>query len=166
MSNQKLEVLVCGASFVQGRGLDHQVEDPKLWVNQLINNTFDSASINNTALVAKSNEWIFLETMSNLIKKNYDLLIVGWAPIPRFNFHVGLELYDTTTKLDLSKSAHNINNNVIVTGKQLSKIGDELLKIHNDHWDFLKLIKLQFRLFELFRIFKLIINYCLRLLLN
>lgn len=149
MTNQPIEVLVSGASFVRGHGLDHDKDDPKLWVNQLVNNAFDSVSINNVAEVGRDNEWIFLEAMSNLIKKNYDLLIVGWAPIPRFNFHVGLELYDTRTKLDATKTEININNNMTITGKELSKIGDALLRLHNDHWDFLKLVKYVNSLVEL-----------------
>jgi hypothetical protein len=100
-------------------------------------------------MVGRDNEWICLEAINNLIKNDYDLLIVGWAPIPRFNFHVGLELYDTNTKLDLSRDKYCINNDITITGKELNKIGDSLLKIHNDHWDLLKLVKYVNTLIEL-----------------
>jgi hypothetical protein len=140
IDTETFEVLVSGASFVKGYGLEYTSDDPKLWVNQLVQSTFKSAKVNNVAMVGRSNEWIFLEAMSNLIKKNYDLLIVGWAPIPRFNFHVGLELYDVMTKLDASRDYH-LNNYKTVYGKDLVKIKNGLLKIHNDHWDLVKLIQ-------------------------
>lgn len=146
--NKKVEILVSGASFVKGHGLIQESNDPKLWVNQLSKSTFENANICNVAKVGKDNEWIFLEAMSNLIKKDYDLLIVGWAPIPRFNFHAGLELYPVDTKLDGSHDYH-LNNHVTVRGKDLKKIGDGLLRIHNDHWDFLKLVKYVNALIEL-----------------
>jgi hypothetical protein len=57
----------------------------------------------------------------------------------RFNFHVGLELYTVST--NLRNEDININNNVNISGKWLSSLGDNLRKIHNDHWDILNLVK-------------------------
>lgn len=138
--DKKVEVLVSGASFVAGHGLNHTSSDPKLWVNQMIHSTFKNVTINNVATVGRNNEWIFLEAIGNLIKKDYDLLIVGWAPIPRFNFHVGLELYEVSTKFQHNIDYH-INGGMTIFGKDLKKIRDQLFKIHNDHWDLLNLIK-------------------------
>lgn len=86
-----------------------------------------------------NNHWIFLETVTQLIKNTYDIVLVAWTAVPRFNFHVGLELYNTETLLfDMDV---NVNNQQTVSGRWLKSLGDGLRKIQNDHWDYLELVK-------------------------
>jgi hypothetical protein len=134
-----MKVLVVGASWSHGYGLDGGKDDPKLWVNQLVCAAWPNATITNIAQVGKNNDWIFTETISELLKNSYDIVIVGWSVIPRWITNVGLELYATDTHF--SDMDINLHNNETVTGRWLSDIGDRLRKIHNDHWDFLKLVK-------------------------
>lgn len=133
----KIKVLAVGCSMTRGHGLGLESGDPKLWVNRLFPE--EKYKVINLAKTGHNNSWIFLETMSGLLIDTYDIVLVGWSAIPRFNFHVGLELYSVYTMLNEIDVA--INNKVVVSGKCLKTIGDSLRKIHNDHWDFLDLVK-------------------------
>jgi hypothetical protein len=133
----KIKVLVVGCSITKGHGLKCESSDPELWVNRLFPE--EKYEIVNLAKTGHNNSWIFLETMSGLLTDTYDIVLVGWSAIPRFNFHVGLELYSVHTMLN--EIDVNINNKVVVSGKWLKTIGDSLREIHNDHWDFLDLVK-------------------------
>jgi len=132
-----MKVLAVGCSITRGHGLIHTSSDPKLWVNRLFPE--EKYEVVNLAKTGYNNSWIFLETMSGLLTDTYDIILVGWTTIPRFKFHVGLELYSVHTMLD-ELDVH-INNKVVVSGKWLKKIGNSLKEIHNDHWDFLDLVK-------------------------
>ena len=123
--------------MTRGHGLKYESDDLELWVNKLFPG--DKYTVTNKAKTGYNNNWIFLETMSSLLTETYDIILVGWSAIPRFNFYVGLELYSTHTQLIALDI--NLNNNVTISGKWLKTIGDNLIKIHNDHWDFLDLVK-------------------------
>jgi hypothetical protein len=142
--NKKTKVLIVGCSYAVGHGLDLERHDPKLWSNQL----FPDAEISHAGKSGANNNWIFLETISQLQKQYYDIVLVAWSAIPRYNFHVGLELYPVETMLT---NTHNINLNskVTISGKWLESIGNNLNKIHNDHWDLLNLVKYVNTLIEL-----------------
>lgn len=137
--------MVVGCSFAYGAGLRLENQDPSLWVNQL----FSNADLTNVAKTGANNSWIFLETVSQLRKQRYDLVLVAWTAIPRYNFHVGLELYPVHTMLNKASVDVNLNSHVTVSGKWLTSIGDNLNKIHNDHWDLLDLVKYINTLIEL-----------------
>jgi hypothetical protein len=142
--NKKSKVLIVGCSFAYGTGLTLENSDPKLWVNQL----FPAAEITNASKTGANNQWIFLETMSQLRKQNYDIVLVAWSAIPRYNFQVGIELYPVETMLRKSVDI-KLNSNVTIPGKWLDSIGANLDKIHNDHWDLLDLVKYVNTLIEL-----------------
>lgn len=133
------KVLAVGCSFTQGYGLNNTIDDAKLWVNQLYQMTFPAAEIINLSREGANNHWIFLETISALIDDSYDCVIVGWTAIPRYNFNVGLELYNVTTTLDNNRDVNTNSQNY--TKHWLGETGDRLRRMHNDHWDILDLIK-------------------------
>jgi hypothetical protein len=131
------QILAVGCSMTKGHGLEKESQDPKLWVNRI----FESiGTVNNLSMTGRNNR-IFHETMSALLreKNKYDIVLVAWSAIPRYCFHVGLELYPVHTML--SNIDINLNNHVTISGSWLAKIGDNLKKIHNDHWDILDLVK-------------------------
>lgn len=132
------KILAVGCSYTKGHGLDYGSRDPKLWVNQIFQSM---GEVTNLSVTGMNNHWIFMETMSELLrsKKSYDIVLVGWSAIPRYFFQVGLELYSVHTKLD-DRDIH-VNNNVTIPGKWLEKLGNDLKKLHNDHWDLLDLVK-------------------------
>jgi hypothetical protein len=67
-------------------------------------------------------------------------VLVAWSAIPRFNIHAGLELYPVLTRLERSVDV-NVNPGVTYKASWLNQIGDNLRRIHNDHWDTLDLVK-------------------------
>lgn len=136
MINSKKKVLVVGCSFTCGTGLTLERHDSALWINQL----FVDADVTNVAKAGANNQWIFLETMSRLLTQSYDIVLVAWTAIPRYNFHVGLELYPVETMLTDDRDV-NLNSKVTISGKLLKSIGKNLNLIHNDHWDLLDLVK-------------------------
>ena len=129
------KVLVSGCSFTVGCGLDGEKNNPNLWVNQL----FDSSIVKNIALGGRNNHSIFVNTISELMNYDYDLVIVAWSVIPRFNINVGLETYETFC----GPACHydiNVNDNTTFRKEWLNRVGDSLLMLHNDHWDIIYLI--------------------------
>ena len=138
MSNKN--ILVVGCSFTKGAGLRSEDTDDKLWVNQLCDRIWPGCTVTNLAKIGANNSWIFHETLSALLLKKYDAVIVGWTAIPRFNVMIGLELYQTMSMLDSGSIDVNLNT-ATYTGTWLGSLGDDLRKLHNDHWDILDLIK-------------------------
>lgn len=134
------KILVVGCSMTMGYGLQKETQDPKLWVNQIFDGISET-KIYNFSEIGRNNQWIFHETVSAMLRQKnyYDIVIVGWSAIPRYFFHVGLELYSTHTML--SNFDININNHGTISGKWLERIGNDLRKIHNDHWDIVELVK-------------------------
>jgi hypothetical protein len=144
------KILVVGCSMTAGAGLcatvtdpfKIDVTDPNLWVNQLCHQLFDTPQVTNLAITGKNNEWIFNETACALVKDHYDVVLVAWSELGRFNYNIGLESYSTATILSsLGSRDIKINPGVTVSAKWQSKIGDQLRKFLNDHWTILDLIK-------------------------
>lgn len=129
------KVLVSGCSFTMGHGLDREKNNPNLWVNQL----FDSTIVKNIALAGRNNHSIFINTVGEMMNCDYDLVIVAWSVIPRFNFNAGLETYETLTRLEGDYDV-NVNDNITFRREWLKRVGDSLLMLHNDHWDIVSLI--------------------------
>lgn len=132
------KILAVGCSMTRGHGLEKESKDPNLWVNRIFR---EIGEVHNLSMTGRNNQWIFHETLSAILreKNSYDIVLVGWSAIPRYYFHVGLELYSTHTHL--SDIDINVNNGMIFSGKWLQRIRDDLLKFHNDHWDILDVVK-------------------------
>lgn len=103
------KILVSGCSFTMGHGLIDEKNNSRLWVNQL----FEQKNTKNIALAGRNNHSIFINTLGELLSNEYDLVIVAWSTIPRFNFNVNLETYETLTKLT-DEFNININNNFVI----------------------------------------------------
>lgn len=135
------KLLVVGCSFAKGVGLENEDKNPKLWVNQLHQACWPEYELINLSSSGKNNDWIFLETMTALIKEDYEQILIEWTSFPRYVINIGLELYTTQTGLNYGCTDININNNETISGKQLTKLGDELRRFYNAHWDILNLVK-------------------------
>lgn len=131
-------MLVSGCSFTAGYGFDQEKNNPRFWTNQL-SKKLQVHDVCNTAITGVNNRVIFFNTMTELLNNRYDLVIVQWSAIPRFGFNVGLELYSTYTRL-LKPHPMRLVNNQTIPESWFKKIGDDLLKIHHDHWDILELV--------------------------
>jgi hypothetical protein len=142
------KILVVGCSMTNGHGLVATPTDPykldttdsKLWVNHVCRQMCNDPQIVNLAKSGRNNHWIFTETACALAKDSYDIVIVAWSELARYNFNVGLELYPTLTTLGLTQDI-NINPGVTVSAQWLTKLGDQLRRLYNDHWMLLDLIK-------------------------
>jgi len=131
-------MLVAGCSFANGSGLPEEHLNPRIWANQLAAK-IGCVSVHNIAKTGANNHWIFLETVSSLIQNSYDVVVIQWSAIPRYNFKAGLELYNTDTKLD-APSINLVGGDTISTS-WLQETKNRLLRLHNDHWDILDLVK-------------------------
>lgn len=134
-----MKALIVGCSYTKGHGLDLETNDPKLWANRLLEHIAPECQITNLAVTGKNNHWIFTESCTELMRNDYDIVLVGWTDQSRLNFTIGLEKYATDTML--KDTDININPGVTISGKTLSKIGNELRKLQNDHWALLDLVK-------------------------
>lgn len=136
MPNNK-NILVVGCSYTKGHGLDNEEKNPLLWVNCLFK---DIGKITNISQHGWNNESIFHAAAEELLNREYDVALICWSAIPRYNFNVGLEWYSTRTRLTKDFDIH-VNNNVTFSGKKLEKISNSLLEFHNDHWDILNMVR-------------------------
>jgi hypothetical protein len=133
------KILAVGCSITKGHGLNLEVDDPHLWVNQLANSTFNNSSVFNLSQTGKNNNWIFTEAASAMVNDRYDVVIIGWTDIDRLNFNVGLELYPTQTML--KNMDININPGTRIKGSALEKLGNQIQKLKNTHWNILEMVK-------------------------
>lgn len=131
-----LKILAIGCSMTRGHGLELEQDDPKLWVNTVFG---PLGAVKNISKSGKNNYWIFLETLAEIIKNSYDIVVVGWSAIPRYNFYAGLGLSEQITQLDHLDV--NLHPGITHKAAWIKQIGDNLRKIHNDHWDILDLVK-------------------------
>lgn len=134
-----MKALIVGCSYTKGHGLDQEINDPRLWANQIIKHIAPGCRVTNLATTGKNNHWIFTEACTALMRDEYDIVLVGWTEQSRLNFTVGLEKYITDTMF--KDTTVNINPGVTVTGEHLLSIGNELRKLQNDHWALLDLVK-------------------------
>lgn len=132
-------MLVCGNCFINGTGLVHGSDDPRLWINQLADTL--GYNLTNIAQTGRNNDWIFLETSLELAKNQnyYDLVIVSWGSNPNLNADLGLELWSTFTNF-LGSYEIGTHEKTFNIEWQLSTKAT-LLEGYNFHWDFLKLVK-------------------------
>jgi hypothetical protein len=131
------KILVSGCSFANGSGLHGESTNPRIWANQL-SNKLGAQTVKNIAQTGANNQWIFLETVSALIKDTYDLVLVEWSAIPRYKVNVGLELYTVSSMMDRDI---NLVGNQTISASWLNELKNRLLRLHNDHWDLLDLVK-------------------------
>jgi hypothetical protein len=131
------KLLVAGCSYTSGYAFEDEKNNPVCWANLLGSSL--GYSITNVAKTGANNATIFHETINSLLTTDFDLVLVQWTIFPRFNMMVGLETYPVMT---MFKDADvNIVGGECVTGKWLVETGKRLLKLHNDHWDVLNVIK-------------------------
>lgn len=135
-----MEILIIGCSLTKGTGLKLENADPKLWVNQLVAKYYPTAKVTNVSHSGVNNEWIFSKALSEIILKDYDIVIIGWSELSRLGMNLGLELYWTRTMFNHAKDIE-INPGLNISAAWQKKVGDELRRYYNDHWNILELVK-------------------------
>ena len=69
------KILIAGCSYASGYGLPEEHLDSNCWTN-ILSNKLKAKTVKNISKIGSNNQWIFLETMSELIKNDYDLVLV------------------------------------------------------------------------------------------
>jgi hypothetical protein len=149
-----------GCSFTAGNGwidaapetsVTIPVKDcPFLWVNLCKNNIqkFDALELINHGQGGASNTEIFQNTieMMSTFGADIDTLFCQWTSMPRYNFTVGFELWNTAESLtgpEEFKNSHNINLNRgdRWTREYIDDILNRLKTLHHLHWEILKVVQ-------------------------
>lgn len=133
------KILIVGCSMSAGSGFPQGRDAPEIWPNLLHKRLAPSAELTNLSQTGVNNHWIANETASAIVKQSYDLVLVAWTNIPKYNIPIGLETYSVHSRL--WDTPINLNNDVTVSIEWLRELGDRLRRYHKDHWDILDLVK-------------------------
>lgn len=141
-------LVVGGCSFTTGYGLNQKdpnsdyKESPDLWINLCHKNIekLSTLELKNVGQSGASNTEIF-ENLVSVISRtnNIELVICGWTSMPRYNFNVGFELYDTSASFNINRT-HGTNK-ADISGKYIQDLVDRLKALHHYHWEILKLLR-------------------------
>jgi hypothetical protein len=120
----------------------------ELWVNQChlnINKLKDLELINLAAQGASNND-IFIQAVDALSKYDVKYLFCGWAPIQRYKFSAGFELYDTTVSFGgrfwkLFKDAKISLNDFEYSANEVKNLTEKLRAMHHPHYEIVKIVK-------------------------
>ena len=153
MDTKKL--IFSGCSFTAGNGwLNTTPEEsgrteckdsPYLWVNICHNriNKFSELELINLGQGGASNTEIFQNTVREIVKhgNQIDTIFCQWTSMPRYNWNVGFELWNTSEGL-LSDRNYDVN---LRPGnkwsrKYLNDLIDRLRVLHHLHWEILKVV--------------------------
>jgi hypothetical protein len=151
------KVVFAGCSFTAGNGwadiapeesLSTACEDsPHLWVNichQEISRLNDLELVN-IGQGGASNTQIFENSVRSIssLRDAIDIMFCQWTSMPRYNFNVGFELWDTTESLqgtDLRKHDINLNKGDQWPREYVKDLLDRVRVMHHLHWEILKIV--------------------------
>ena len=143
-------IAFAGCSYVSGYGLNAEnysdsKSSPYLWVNLCHQNIpqFKKLKLINISHEGSSNTEIFEQSVDIISKnKNLKYLICCWTSVPRYSFHAGFELYDTTVyMINESKQRTHKLNNTIIGEKYLQDLVDRINTLHHLQDEIVKLVK-------------------------
>lgn len=153
LANKKL--LFSGCSFTAGNGwVDTDTEEskrtdcknsPHLWVNICHTriDKFSRLDLINVAHGGASNTEIFQNTVREIVKhgNQIDTVFCQWTGMPRYNWNVGFELWNTSEGL-LPGRTHDITvrQGDTWSRKYLNDLSDRLRVLHHLHWEILKVV--------------------------
>jgi hypothetical protein len=150
-------VVFTGCSFTAGNGWTDcdpkisvitEVKDcPDLWVNLCYKNidTISQMELLNLAVGGSSNTEIFESTSKAIADytSNIDTIFVQWTAMPRYNFNVGFESWDTQERLSAFENlSHDINlsNGDHYPRSYINDLLDRIRVMHHLHWEILKVV--------------------------
>jgi len=155
--NKKL--LASGCSYTAGNGWadtdpktsgNISVKDsPHLWIN-ICHRRIDALSqleLINIGQGGASNTEIFENTVRAMTRygDQIDTIFCQWTSMPRYNWNVGFELWDTSENLgdpNIQLRTHNVNLNRGDTWPReyVVDLTDRLRVMHHLHWEILKVV--------------------------
>jgi len=150
------KIVFSGCSFTAGHGWDEcdpfnnsvtsVKESPNLWVNLCHQNIeqFKNLELINVGVGGASNTEIFQSTIKSISQHGNDIdtIFCQWTAMPRYNFKVGFELWNTDESLTTNRT-YDVNLN---RGKQWSRtyvnnLLNEFKVMHHLHWEILKVVE-------------------------
>jgi hypothetical protein len=150
------KLVFAGCSFTAGNGwldidpeisLCREVKDyPGLWVNLCHNNIdrLNNLELVNVGKVASSNTDILENTVNSIATygNQIDTIFCQWTSMPRYNYKIGFELWDTSENIfGLQKHDVTLNRGDHYTRKYINDIVDRLRTMHHLHWEILKVVR-------------------------
>lgn len=153
------KIIFSGCSYTAGNGwTDTDPEEsakietkdcPHLWVNLCHThlNSLKNLELINLGQGGASNTDIFTITMRAMSEHghNIDTIICQWTSMPRYNWNVGFELWDTSENIPHPDAKHrkhdvNLNRGDHWTRDYINDLTDRLRVLHHLHWEILKVV--------------------------
>lgn len=149
------KLLFAGCSYTAGNGwLDvdptesgnTEVKDsPNLWVNLCHTHIerLQTLDLVNVGRGGASNTDIFQNTIRKMAAEgnNIDTIFCQWTAMPRYNWNVGFELWDTSESLGGRRSHDiNLNRGNHWPREYIVDLVDRLRVMHHLHWEILKVV--------------------------
>jgi hypothetical protein len=153
------KILFSGCSYTAGNGwLDIKPEEsiqievkdcPYLWVNLCHSETlrFNHLKMINLGQGGASNTEIFTNTIRAIAElgDSIDTIFCQWTSMPRYNWNVGFELWNTSENFDYNpqqsrKPDVNLNKGDIWSRTYLNELTDRLRVLHHLHWEIVKVV--------------------------
>lgn len=140
------KVLFSGCSYTAGTGLTclkNTKNDPNLWVNLLHKDLFFDKELLNISVAGNSNSSIFKDTMWHILNvSGIDTAIVQWSSMPRINFNLGFELYDSSVCVMPSSDYRDYYlNDITYSKKYLKSICDRFIVLPHDQKEIVDLLQ-------------------------
>lgn len=121
-------------------------ESPFLWVNICHKeiSRIKKLELVNLGVGGASNTEIFQNAVRSISTINdIDIMFCQWTSVPRYNFNVGFELWDTSESLHntkIRKHDVNLNKGNHWPRKYVSDLLDRIRVMHHLHWEILKVV--------------------------
>lgn len=135
------KLIVTGGSITSGCGwLPHQLNN--MWANRLHIIRFAHCELLNLSRAGGSNEMVFTETMDAMIKYHDDieLILCSWLSMPRYQYSLGHELYDT---MDWAQDRQNDLgvNGIVIEKNYINNLKQRFFSLHHLHFEIVKTIR-------------------------
>jgi len=152
------KVVFTGCSFTAGNGWNncddiqdsfssHCKDSVDLWVN-LCYNQLDELSrseLLNYGVGGASNTEIFINTIRAITEhSDIDTIFCQWTSMPRYNFHLGLELWSTKEGIGkVMRPEHDVklSDGTVWSRKYIEDVVDRFRVLHHLHGEILKVVE-------------------------
>lgn len=146
------KLVYTGCSFTAGDGWEDSsrtpVKDsPNLWTNLCHQNIerFKTLEQVNAGVTGASNTDIFQNTVKVIAQynKNIDTVFCQWSGMPRYNFTVGFELWNTSGNFFSNRKLPDItlNRGDVFSREYIDDLVNRLKVLHHLHWEILKVVE-------------------------
>jgi hypothetical protein len=134
-----MKILFSGCSFITGEAL----EDPSACVANVVAKQLD-ADVTNIAISGNTNDGIFLDTLTEIVKNSYDHVFVGFTSWPRWGFAPELDMYPTRrffTAGHYPTWLDDLDSNEGIKIKHKQELYDALMLINHDWHNVMQVVK-------------------------